>query len=284
MSAPNWPAALAIELKIEGGLSDRPVADDPGGRTMHGVTQSVFNSYLRLKGQQVRDVETITDAEVSGVYKELYADKVRFDDLPQGIDLFVLDGAINSGPAQAAKWLQRALGMDKVDGVVGPATVDAAQTYPDPHGLIIEMADRRMAFLRALRNWSANRNGWTHRNEYIEGAAGAMVEGQAFNQEPVGATTTKALLENAKAPPSMAPAAAVSSTGTIGVVLSQATTALQPLTDHFASIGTGVLILTAVSGLLAAGGFAYGAWAKSRQRSLADALDITPPSAPLAAN
>ncbi len=54
---------------------------------------------------------------------------MRGDELPAGIDYVLFDGAVNSGPVQSVKWLQRALGV-RVDGVMGEATVAAAEAYP----------------------------------------------------------------------------------------------------------------------------------------------------------
>lgn len=39
-----------------------------------------------------------------------------------GLALIVFDAAVNCGESQAARWLQSALGVTSVDGVIGPVT------------------------------------------------------------------------------------------------------------------------------------------------------------------
>ena len=115
----NFPACMAIVKKWEGGNDDDP--RDPGGRTSRGVIQREYDRYRQAKGQPTRDVWTMADAERDEIFKAGYWDVVSADQLPAGIDLVTFDPAINSGPAQGVKWLQRALGVAD-DGRVGLAT------------------------------------------------------------------------------------------------------------------------------------------------------------------
>ena len=105
----NFPKALPRILVYEGGKVDDP--RDPGGRTNKGITQTTFNAWCREQGLPQVDVYTITNDEVASIYKYKFWDVVRGDDLPCGLDLVVFDGAVNSGPGQSGKWLQRALGL-----------------------------------------------------------------------------------------------------------------------------------------------------------------------------
>jgi lysozyme family protein len=281
MSAENFSYALDLLLHVEGGVSNRPASADPGGLTNMGVTQNIFDAYMRNSKLPTRSVATITRDEASALYKTMFADKVGFDSLPAGVDIFMFDSAVNSGPVQAGKWLQRALGDGvKVDGSIGPATEDAANNYPDTVSLISTIALRRMTFLKALRNWNANKNGWTSRVSFMEQAAIQLVAGNKATPSTAGWSFAPALVGNAKMPPSTAPATAVSSSGAIGILLSQATNALQPIASQIHLAATGVNILTAAAGVLAVGGGAYAAWAVSRRKSLADALDSNPGGSP----
>lgn len=153
---------LPITLAYEGGFSNHP--DDPGGATMKGVTQRVYDAYRKAKGLNTRSVKLITNAELQDIYEQEYADKVKADELPAGLDFAMFDFAVNSGPVQAAKELQRVLGI-AVDGNVGKDTITKAceRAEEDEEGLIIALCERRLAFMKKLKNWKSFSTGWTRR-------------------------------------------------------------------------------------------------------------------------
>jgi len=155
----RFERAFALLRVHEGGYSDHP--RDPGGATMKGVTQRVYDEYRRRMGRPTKHVRQISDAEVETIYRQQYWHAVKADDLPPGIAYCVFDAAVNSGPGRAARWLQQSLGV-KVDGVIGNQTIGAAREA-DPAAVINAYCDRRLAFMRRLRHWSSFKNGWTRR-------------------------------------------------------------------------------------------------------------------------
>jgi lysozyme family protein len=160
MAAHNFRKAMKPLLAHEGGFSNHP--RDRGGATMKGVIQRVYDGYRRGRSLEPQSVQLISDAELMDIYKRDYWDKVRGDDLPAGVDYCVFDGAVNSGPGQAAKWLQRALRMPQIDGNVGDATIDRARET-EAIALIDSICDQRLAFMQRLDNWDAFGKGWTIR-------------------------------------------------------------------------------------------------------------------------
>jgi lysozyme family protein len=177
----NTTFNLALEhvLKWEGGFANHP--NDPGGATMKGVT---LTTYRRFFGQHktVTDLRNISQSELAVIYRRGYWDLVKADQLPAGVDLFVFDYAVNSGPSRAIKELQRVVGLKGprgVDGLFGPVTAEAVTHYHVKHGavaIINGLRDRRMAFLRRLGHWSTFKRGWTNRVNAIhyEAVAWAM--------------------------------------------------------------------------------------------------------------
>jgi lysozyme family protein len=177
----NYISSLAETLEYEGGYSNHP--KDPGGKTNYGVIQRVYNSYRRLKGNPPQDVRKITKAEVNDIYKTNYWDMVAGDLLPSGLDLAVFDFGVNSGPSQAIKNLQRAINKVekrtlKVDGVLGPATIDAATSLSDVPGVITYFCDQRLSFLKRLKGWvtfgvtpQGKEQGWPKRVRGIKAKA-----------------------------------------------------------------------------------------------------------------
>jgi lysozyme family protein len=162
----SFPRALKLVLVHEGGFSDHP--RDPGGATMKGVIQRVYDAYRQRKGETVRSVKKLENAELQDIYRQLYWNKIDGDELPAGLDYCVFDAAVNSGPSQAAKWLQRgindALGRKAlvVDGNIGPATLAAAAAAPLA-AAIDAVCDRRLAMLKGLKTWDAFGEGWARR-------------------------------------------------------------------------------------------------------------------------
>ena len=143
----NFDAAFDKLLKHEGGYSDH--AADPGGKTRYGITEAV----AREAGYQgdMRDLPL-------DLAKQIYKDKYWVEALPPDVRYVVFDAAVNSGPAQAAKWLQRACKVID-DGVIGPQTIQAAQA----EGVKSKMLAQRLRFMANLSTWPNFGRGWARR-------------------------------------------------------------------------------------------------------------------------
>lgn len=174
----NFSRALKLVLEHEGGYSNHP--DDPGGPTMKGVIQRVYDGYRRHKGMPVRSVKQLEEGELADIYRTLYWNKIEGDELPSGIDYAVFDAAVNSGFIQAGKWLQRALNetlgkpLLKDDGIIGPATLGAARDAKSPSNVIGGMCARRLFMLKRLKTWRMFGEGWKRRVDEVEHTARIM--------------------------------------------------------------------------------------------------------------
>lgn len=168
----NFDRCLSLVLASEGGYVNSP--HDLGGATCKGVTQRVYDSYRRNRGQACQTVRVITPAEVSDIYRVQFWNAVDGDQLPPGVDYAVFDPAVNSGVATGAKWLQRAVGVAQ-DGHIGQITL-AAVAKADPKVVINAICDRRLSFLEALHNWRYFGRGWKNRVAFVRANALAMVK------------------------------------------------------------------------------------------------------------
>lgn len=277
MAKAKYAAALKNVLVHEGGIVDHPA--DPGGLTNQGVTQRVYDLYRKARKLDQRTVRKMTTGERDAIYKQRYWDVVQGDRLPPGIDYVVFDGAVNAGPVQAVKWLQRGLGSrytGKIDGMLGPSTLAAVEQHPNHDALIAAILERRMAFLKALKTWKTFGKGWSRR------IAGVKAVGQAWAMGNVGPAVeyiaggeAKANIEDAKKAPAKAPGDAVAGGGTVGTVLTQATDQLTPF-GNLDFVATAITVLTVAGVVLTVGGIAYRMWAKRQAEKLADALDTVP--------
>lgn len=167
MSNSNFGMCLSMVLVHEGGYVNDPV--DPGGATNKGVTQAVYDGWRRSHGQLVQSVRGISVDEIAGIYRMLYWDRIRGDDLPSGLDYAVFDFAVNSGVNRAAKYLQAIAGVAQ-DGLIGKGTLSAVAKL-DTRKAINTLCDRRTSFLRNLKIFWKFGKGWTRRVEEVRAVA-----------------------------------------------------------------------------------------------------------------
>lgn len=165
----NFERAIEMLFESEGGYVDDPV--DKGGPTNYGITLPTLAAY---RGRLVTkaDILALTKEEAAVIYRDLYWAKIQGDDLPSGIDYAVFDAAVHSGPRQAARWLQDALGVI-IDGTIGSQTL-AASNAVQAGGLIYAFCDMRLAALRGLSTFSRFGRGWENRVNRVRGDALAL--------------------------------------------------------------------------------------------------------------
>ena len=150
----NFATAFEKLLKHEGGYSNHP--SDPGGETMWGITKRVA-----LENGYTGDMRSMPVETARIIYKAMYWDAVQAENLPADLRYIVFDAAVNSGVVQAAKWLQRACGVQD-DGIVGPQTIRAANALATD-GLKRKVLAQRLRFMATLPNWPAFSRGWANR-------------------------------------------------------------------------------------------------------------------------
>ena len=275
MPKAEFTPALKAVLAHEGGYVNHP--RDPGGATNYGVTQRVYDGYRERQDRPLQSVRHIAKVEVSAIYQRQYWNAIRGDELPAGVAYVVFDGAVNSGPGQAARWLQRALRMNAVDGVIGEATLAAARNHPDHDKLIADMLALRMAFLRRLKTWDAFGRGWTSRVNEVRVRGQAWASGSVGPEPaPVEGGNAKARIEDAKPAPSSTVSdlgAAAGTTGaTTGAVLQDAQEKLTPLAEYSATIRTVLAVLVIGGALVGIGSLVIGQVQRYRAKKHAEAL------------
>ena len=118
-----------VVLGHEGGLSDHPA--DKGGRTNLGITQSTLTGARKSISGLPEKVDDLTAAQALEIYRKLYWDKSKCDEIPTPLDFLVFDAAINCGVGGAGIQLQRALNKIgaslSVDGAIGTLTLTAVR-------------------------------------------------------------------------------------------------------------------------------------------------------------
>lgn len=165
----NWDICFERLIKHEGGYSNH--SSDPGGRTNLGVTQEVWEDWTDRAVNEA-EMKALTPEKVKPLYKELYWDRVKGDQLPAGVDYCVFDAAVNSGVRRASQWLQTAVGVT-ADGAIGPQTL-ATVSVTLPSTTIINYSAQRLKFLQGLSTWPTFGKGWERRVAEVKQTALAM--------------------------------------------------------------------------------------------------------------
>lgn len=150
----NFDQAYDFLIGQEGGYSNNP--SDPGGETMWGITRRV----ALQEGYQV-DMHYLSRETAKGITQKRYWDAISIDALQPVMRLPVFDAAFNSGPAQAVKWLQRALDVGD-DGTMGPLTLAAAQKA-DGLKTVVLFECERLDLMTSLPTWGQFSRGWARR-------------------------------------------------------------------------------------------------------------------------
>ena len=167
----NFFKSLEMVLKHEGGFVDHP--EDPGGATNKGITHKTYAEFLERPLEDVNELKNIPDEHVQVIYKRMYWDKIKGDELPSGVDFCIFDWAVNSGPGRSAKALQSSVGAT-TDGAIGPMTL-AAVASKDPKEIIEDIHKKRQDFYQKLKTFDTFGKGWTRRNDETKESAMEMM-------------------------------------------------------------------------------------------------------------
>ena len=130
----RFKLAVTKLLAHEGGYVDDP--EDPGGETKFGISK---RSYPDL------DIKNLTAEDAEKIYYIDWWLQYRYERIfNQRMVEKVFDLAVNMGARRAHILLQRAV-VDSggkylyVDGILGPRTVEAVNSHPNPNYLMAEL-------------------------------------------------------------------------------------------------------------------------------------------------
>lgn len=159
--------AAAKILKHEGGYTNHPA--DHGGPTNKGITLATFRQYFGSY-KTAADLQAITYDQWLYIFKRGYWDPIKGTQINEQRTADLLaDFAFNSGVTTAAKKLQRIVGTTP-DGIVGPKTIAAANTYGP--ALFNKLKAARLAYVEAIARANPSQRvflkGWKNRiNSFV---------------------------------------------------------------------------------------------------------------------
>lgn len=163
-------------LRREGGYVNHPA--DRGGPTKFGITQKTLSAYIG-RVALAKDVENMSEDLAREIYERNYFNGPRIDRLPEAIQPFIFDCAVNHGPRRAIKFVQSVCNQAgfspalDVDGAMGPQTRKAAEWAQQEMGDVFLKAllEERRNFYRVIVEHNPSQavflNGWMNRvNEF----------------------------------------------------------------------------------------------------------------------
>jgi lysozyme family protein len=127
-------------------------SQDPGGETKYGISR---RSYPR------ENISEMTIERARVIYERDFWVAAKCDEMPDKLAAEVFDAAVNSGIAQASRWLQRSLGVAD-DGIIGPVTLSAARACA-VDATVARFLGWRLAFMADLSTWPSFGRGWARR-------------------------------------------------------------------------------------------------------------------------
>ena len=159
--------AWAIVQPWEGGYVNDP--SDPGGETNYGISKRAFPN---------EDIKNMTPDRAGILMYDNYWQPESCGNafMPDGINLYVFDMAVNMGIDKAGRVLQAAInqvwvnnkqaGLVAIDGKIGPATLSALMKLHPVH-VLIELDGLRAYTYGTYPGFNKYGYGWERRAAYM---------------------------------------------------------------------------------------------------------------------
>lgn len=147
----NRDKIIARIIELEGGYVND--FNDPGGETKYGISK---RSYPDV------DIKNLNTYMAAQIYRDDYWGPVHGGDLPTGLDLLMMDCAVNCGVHRAVLLLQETL-RAKPDGIFGPKTRNKLRGASSLSRLISKYIARRGHYYGTLDDFEYFGLGWMDR-------------------------------------------------------------------------------------------------------------------------
>lgn len=164
----NTCVALVLEQETE--MVGR--ASDPRGATHMGVTPQMLSAW-REEDVSEAELATMAEDEARQVLRNICWNGLSCQEMPMGIDLAMLDYAVEFGVRSAAKALQSTVSVEP-DGQIGPITLAACAQFK-PEDLLGQLREIREGLYRNRPGIESLGGIWANRLDTIHKAAQTML-------------------------------------------------------------------------------------------------------------
>lgn len=241
---------------------------DPGGPTKYGITcydlAEFYGETMTSMSSWAPRVKTMELSVAEAIYAKKYAASIRYNDLPAGIDVTMMDYGVNSGTSRSVRSARAILNIPG-NGFMDQTLLNALKKT-DPAKFINAMDDERLHFMHGIRGgemWATFGGGWGKRvadlrayATHLIAAPGTVPEPQAPDLSNVSTPKAKHV---GKTAPSVATKTAAGAGGTVAT--------------HAA--GAPLELALILGGFVVVGGFAYYFY-HQQKAALANATVILP--------
>jgi lysozyme family protein len=156
---PALEDALALIKEHEGGLTEVP--EDPGGITNYGISLRFLRTLDPDLGDvdgdgdlDADDIKGMTWERAAHIFQVEFWDRYHYEVLPDALAIKLFDLAVNMGPSQAHRLLQRSLRACKEqveeDGVIGKDTRAAVARVQQTGAIMASLRSECAGFYRVL--------------------------------------------------------------------------------------------------------------------------------------
>ena len=152
--------AVRVILEREGWGEYTNDPADAGGPTRWGITLRTLAAHRR-RPVTADDVRALGMDEAEAIYRALYWQPCRCDELAPGVALVTFDAAVQHGTGDAVRFIQRAAGV-VADGSFGPKTLAAVKASA-PLALVDKIMAARLFYYTTLTGWPRFGRGWINR-------------------------------------------------------------------------------------------------------------------------
>jgi lysozyme family protein len=151
----TWYNAI-VSPKIEGGVANRKLSEDPAGLTFRGFTFKNFilwaKSDLGIEPTQTNFLK-LNDDQLKKVYYKRYWIAGKIDKVKPELQIVAMDSVFNGGgiPSLSPKDSK------------GKSTFSTVEALNNSGLTVADTLKNRDLYLKSLKNYEANKNGWAKR-------------------------------------------------------------------------------------------------------------------------
>lgn len=163
--ADNFEAAFAFAMRPDqDGMGYHKTPGDTGGATAWGIIRDTLATYRGVSVDKVTegDIRALTKDQAKPIYRKLFWDANRCQDIPPGVDVMLFDFSCGT-TKWAPRRLQRLVGTTE-DGKIGPVTIRLVQEAytKEPAAFLLKFHQARLDYYTKvdtaplfIRGWNA---------------------------------------------------------------------------------------------------------------------------------